>query len=135
MTATGKEVLVKELAEMIQARVFLDKRIESQKRAIKELTRSELENSSRALPYLNGRISTHAKKILEERGATLRSDLVDILRAGGAGRLAENGPKEIDKALNRCLDLGTIRETSTGLVNADPAKPVKKSSLFSKKKK
>ena len=134
MTATGKEVLIKELAEMLHSRIILDKRIESQKRAIKELTRSELENSSRSLPYLNGRISTHAKRILEERGATPRSDLVEILQNGGAGRLTENGPKEIGKALDRCLDLGTMRETPIGLVNADPTKPAKKTIGLLKKK-
>lgn len=135
MNVTAKEALVRELAQLIQERSGIDKRIAARERSLKELTRSELESASTQLPYLNGRISTHAKKILEERGSVPRSDLMEILQKGGAGVLNKNQKKEIDKALERCLSIGTIRETPTGLVNAEPGKPVKKSALFSKKKK
>lgn len=135
MNVTAKEALVRELAQLIQERSGIDKRIAARERSLKELTRSELESASTQLPYLNGRISTHAKKILEERGAVPRSDLMEILQKGGAGVLNKNQRKEIDKALERCLSIGTIRETPTGLVSAEPGKPVKKSTLFSKKKK
>lgn len=136
MTAeSSREALLRELAQLIHERAGIDKRISARERSLKELTRSELENASVQLPYLNGRISAHAKKILEERGAIPRSELVEILQKGGAGVLNKNQRKEIDKALERCLSIGTIRETSTGLANAAPAKPVKKPSLFQKKKK
>lgn len=134
MNVTAKEALVRELTQLLHERAGLDKRIAGTQRALKEITRTELEGGSKELPYLNGRISGHALQVLKERGATPRPELVEMLKRGGAGILNKNQMKEINKALDRCLEIGTIRETSSGLVLVHPTKPVKKSGLFGKKK-
>ena len=135
MTATPKESIFEALAGKLRARSALDEQIAALEKMLKDAKRLELKQSSKSLPYLDGRISTHAWNILKERGATPRSELIAILESGGAGATHKNAVKEIDKALNRFIDVGKIVETPHGLDIGHPTKPVRKSALFSKKKK
>lgn len=132
---TPKESIFEALRAKLKARDALNDQISDLEKMYKDAKRLELKQSSKSLPYLDGRISTHAWNILKERGPMSRPDLVAELQAGGAAALHKNPVKEIEKALDRFIDVGKIVETKDGLAIGHPKKPVDKSTLFHKKNK
>ena len=132
---TPKESIFEALRAKLKARDALNEQISDLEKMYKDAKRLELKQSSKSLPYLDGRISTHAWNILKEQGAMPRSELIAILESGGAGALHKNPVKEIDKALDRFIEVGKIVEAKNGLSIGDLGKPVRKRTLLRKKNK
>lgn len=128
-----KEGIVQRLESIKKEKKALDDEEDSLNKALTLVKKSELKRSGADLPYLDGRIAKHILDILKERGPTPEPELRAALEAGGAERLKKKG--QITKSLNRLMDTGKIVETPHGLDIGHPTRPVKKSTLFSRKKK